>query len=343
MTLSPSTLRFIVHPAGEVIAAQEIAGDSTQLTFFQYEQATPEGRSAVLNRLCSVPDESAQGINWGWTHSKLLFATSSNSGKFSIYKIEPTEDNSSATAIKIIEEEQGEQAVLIAWNNNNDIIALATSTHIKMYVFDEESELPLRCVFSKKHDLTNVKFLGWSSNDLYLSLGNKKTLLLWQTRNQSGILKLTPYINKRIDQTLSQASVGDIKDIAWGKSSSQSIAILGKKMIVINIPELNPEFPRIIQNIAPSVLSFIAWNQTPSSMGEKQEVIATTKTGIEYRVYTVTDNSLSYNSTPHSLLPPSSPEESNPLQQFSTVPATTHIVADATEVELVNKLIAAKN
>jgi hypothetical protein len=344
MTLAPSAIRFTIHPIGELLAAQEpAAGSNTQLAFYRYEQSTPEGRSASLARLCSIPEESAQGSNWAWAQTTPFFAISNPSGTFSIYKLQTDDESATTKAVLVAQEQQSEQACLIAWNKEGDVIAIATNTQIKLYVLDEESELPLRCVFSKKHSLAQVKFLGWSANDLFLSLGNSQTLLLWTTRTTSGALRLSPYTNKKIDQTLSQGSVGEIRDISWGRGSSQSIAILGKKIIIINIPEGSLDYPRVIQNIAPSNIFVIAWNQTPQTQDEKQEVIAASQNGTQYRVYTVTENSLAYDSTMHSLLPVSNTDEHSPLQRFNTIKPVTHEVASTTEVEIVNKLVSIQN
>jgi len=338
-SLSPNSIRFIVHPQGDFVASQEVvSADKTQLSFYQYQTSNSEGRPEKLFPLCSLPDESAQGITWAWANNQPFFAYSTPAGKLAIYKISKDEETEISTAELIGEKLKPQQAEHIAWNSNGEFFAIICDNKIKVYALDLESRKhPIRRVSIKEITLKNILAISWSHDDSFLAAASPENILFWRTKTPAGNIKLTPYSNKRIDQAINQGSTGAIKDISWNHSGIPTLAVLSKKILLISLPDQEDKTPLVQQNISSNSAAALAWNKNSNSE-HSQEIIVSTQDGRNYRVYTVTGKSFLYNSTMHSFLPPTTEVSRSPLSRYDISKELTHIVADETMIELVNKL-----
>ncbi len=343
-TLSPGIMRFLAHPAGKLIAAQEAySGSKTHVAFYEFQKGTDGGKKPQLSFLTALNNESGQGIFWDWTNTKQLIALATLDGRLSVYQIPTAEDIAEYKLAPILVGEKNKfcNVKALKWNTEEDAFAIVLDKKLVIYALNPESKKrPLKRLTSIELSLDNVTFLSWSHDGSLIAVGDSQKLAFYKTRTPSGIPKLAPYASPDLDQVLKSIQY-PLKDIAWNKTGAPTIALLGKRMALITFPRANTAgHLGLHQNFASNIAGSLAWNfQETTGPTEGQELVVASTTGRSYQVYTLTDKSLLFDTAPHEFLPPyKQPEAAKQQDRFTQKSTKKHTLFEATLIELINKM-----
>ena len=342
--LAPGIMSFRAHSAGKLIAAQEATnGPKTRLSFYTFQAGNSEGKRAKLQFLSTLEREDAQGVVWDWTTNKSLFCLGTTTGRLAVYNILETNTEEAAPQPIFIGEKNKAAAIkAIAWSCEGEHFATIIDNKLIIFSINQESRKhPIKRASAIELPLENVQYLTWSHDDSMIAVGNNEKVIIYRTRTPSGTIKLVQYANQELDAALKNIS-GTIKDIAWNKIATPTLAILSKKLTLLSIPTPGSPAPlNMLHNFASSTSSALAWNSTQKSCKpEAQELIVTNATGRSYQVYTMTNRSLMFDTASHNFLPPfnQSSSQEAPKNRLENKPTSNHELANSTMIELVNKL-----
>lgn len=341
-SLCPGILKFLAHPQGKLIAAQEASsGTSTRLAFYEFEKGNDGGKKPQLKFSSALPEENAQGIIWSWTNSQQRFCFGTPTGKFAVYDIPADDDDlDEKPAPMLIGEKQKNQTIqTISWGNEGDILAIILDKKLVLYTINQESKKrPIRRATSLELPIDEISFLSWSHDDSMIAVGNSSRILFLKTRTPSGTLKLTPFTNFELDQAINGIS-GTIKDIAWNKIGTPTIAILNKKLTLISFQVPGSSSPiSAFTNFATNTAAKLAWNTYPKTCtAGNQELIVAHESALSYQVYTLTARSLMFDTAAQEFLQPYVQAQQQGPNKFQQKPAKKHFLSEETTIELVNK------
>lgn len=342
--LAPGIMRFRAHSAGKFIAAQEAtSGPKTRLSFFTFQAGNTEGRKAKLKFLSALEREDAQGIVWDWTTNKSLFCLGTTTGRLAVYNVleANVEEETAPQPVFIGEKTKTTAIKAVAWSCEGEHVATITDNKLIIFSLNQESRKhPIKRASATELTLENIQYLTWSHDDSMIAVGNNEKVIIYRTRTPSGTVKLVQLANQELDAALRNIS-GTIKDIAWNKIATPTLAVLSKKLTLISIPTPGSPAPlNMLHNFASGASAALAWNATQKSCKpEAQELIVTNATGRSYQVYTMTSRSLMFETSSHDFLPPFNQSSQQAAQsRFENKTTSNHELAESTMIELVNKL-----
>jgi|GEM_PF-2665115 len=340
-SLAPGIMKFIAHPQGKLIAAQEAtSGSNTHLAFYEFQKGNEGGKKPQLKFSSALEQENAQGIIWSWatTQQRICFGTPT--GKFAVYEIPTDDDLDEAPAPVLLGEKQKDQTIkAISWGNEGDLFAIILDKKLVLYALNPESKKrPIRRAASLELPIDDISFLSWSHDDSMIAVGNSSRILFLKTKTQSGTLRPAPFTNFDLDQALKNIS-GPIKDIAWNKTGTPTIAILNKKLMLISFQVPGSTSPiSVFTNFATNTSAKLAWNTyAKTCTADNQELIVAHESALSYQVYTLTSRSLMFDTAAQEFLPPYGQNPQPAPNRFQQKPAKKHFLSDETTIELVNK------
>jgi WD40 repeat protein len=338
MSLAPGIMRFLVHPTGTLLAAQTATNEGTCIAFYAFQKSNPEGRSAKLTSLCKIEGETGQGIVYNWATTKRWFAFGTPQGKIAAYEI-PEYDEEEVVLPTLLGIKNKQSPIkALSWSSDGEQLAVVVEDKLTLYAINPESKKrPFKRVASTNISDEEITFLEWSHNDAFIVTGNSQELSFWRTRTASGNMKLSAYSTKELETALKSVAAG-IKDIAWNKTTTPTLAVLHSRNVLHN----STQPVTVQQNLTPQSSAAISWNATHKAhMHNQQELIVTDLTGRTYMVYTLSPKSFMYDSLTHELLPPfnrGGGQQTQEKDKFRSLPAHKHNLSEATMLDLVNKL-----
>lgn len=337
-SLAPEVMHFIAHTDGSLLAAQATANAGTCIAFYEFQKSTSEGRPAKLTQFSQLEEEGGQGIVYDWTKKKHHFLLGTPHGKITVYDIlDRDEQGIRPEPVVLGEKEKHFSIKALAWSNDEKHFAAIANNKLTIYVLSPNSKKKrIKRVSSVALTIEDITFLQWSHDNGFIALGNTNEIVIFKTRDASGSLELSEYATKELADAMRKVG-GNIKDIAWNKTSAPTLAILNTRITFLTLPtRSNGKGLHVMQNFATPHTSVLSWNAAPKACKlDLQELIVAEHTGRTYQVYTMTDKSLMFDTTAHMFLPPFHRDST----EMRNTPKSKHALSEITMLELVNKLI----